>query len=544
MRIRTCRAAALLCLLALAPSLRAADPRPDAAGLVVRVKSVDGLLEDIHYLAKILGKDEEAKQFQQLIMAMGGDKGLKGIDQKRPIGLYVTYGQSALETSVIGLFPIADEGAVLKLLDALNLKTEKDDDGIYTVKSDNAPVPSYFRFANKYAYVTALDKSHLEKHKLMAPGDVLPANDPAMLSVVARLDRIPKKLKEQFLEGFDAQMEKARKEEKPDENAAQRKGREMGLEGFIQLMHVLVADGGAMEARVELDRKAGELVMSASLAGVPGTKLTKQIANLGTAKSLFGGLMTRNSAFHLLTHYVLPEEMGKLLARTMEEQAKQGLAQETDKIKRELGEKLLNAALPSVRAGDFDLGVDLRGPSASKHYTLVGGFKLKNGQEFDKLLRDLLREAPEKDRKKIQLDVEKVGDAGIHRLDPSEDLEPNTAALFGKDAKAYVTFRTDAVLFSFGEDALDVLKEAIALPPKSGESVLVQVSLASIAPLMEKDSPGATKAAEEAFGDSKGQDIVRFRMEGGKAFKMQMNVSAPVLKFLYLANEARKKKDQ
>ena len=59
--------------------------------------------------------------------------------------------------------PVADKKAFLDLLEnTLDYKTEKDKDDVYTVMLP-LPFPTYFRFANDYAYITLRDKENLDK---------------------------------------------------------------------------------------------------------------------------------------------------------------------------------------------------------------------------------------------------------------------------------------------------------------------------------------------------------------------------------------------
>src|SRR5260370_30314908 len=78
----------LLGLVAAPGQAKAADDKPPAKGLpalIVRTKSIDGLIDDFKYLAELAGKSEEAKQFDEMIKNAGG---LEGIDKKKPIALY------------------------------------------------------------------------------------------------------------------------------------------------------------------------------------------------------------------------------------------------------------------------------------------------------------------------------------------------------------------------------------------------------------------------------------------------------------------------
>src|SRR5262249_28765627 len=156
------------------------------------------LISNFRYLGGLVGREEEAKQIEGLIKAKaGGPKGLEGIDAKRPMALYGMFGEGGIETgSAIALIPIADEKAFLGLIENLGAKYEKEKDGLYQVTSDQVPAPIFFRFAHKYAYVTALNKDALDKDKLLLPAAVLPAGKAPVFSVTLRIDQVPEALRD------------------------------------------------------------------------------------------------------------------------------------------------------------------------------------------------------------------------------------------------------------------------------------------------------------------------------------------------------------
>src|SRR5438128_488541 len=123
-------------LMALPTPARPADDKVQTPTLVVRLRSIDGLINDFKYVATLAGRAEEAKQAEGLIKSRIGDKGLDGIDTKRPLGLYGTVNPGLMDSTAVVLVPIVDEKAVLSLLDNFNFKAKIDDDGIYTLTRD------------------------------------------------------------------------------------------------------------------------------------------------------------------------------------------------------------------------------------------------------------------------------------------------------------------------------------------------------------------------------------------------------------------------
>src|SRR5262249_55395832 len=163
---------ALLALVLLPAPVRPeedAKQKASSPALVIRLRSLDGILADLHYLATQVGKEEEAKQAEAMLKEKaGGDKGLEGIDTSKPIGLYLIAGPNGTDSYGAVMVPVKDEASLLKLLGNFDIKPEKSKDGLYTIKHEKLQVPVFFRFANGYAYVTAMNEAGIAKNKLLA----------------------------------------------------------------------------------------------------------------------------------------------------------------------------------------------------------------------------------------------------------------------------------------------------------------------------------------------------------------------------------------
>src|SRR5262245_21812342 len=174
----------LVALLPLAAQAGGAD-KPAA---VVRVRSLDTLVDNVKLLVALAGREEIAKQVEGLIKAKIGGQGLEGIDPTRPLGVYARFGKELDDVAGAILIPIADERTFLGLLENLNYKAVKGKGDIYNVQA-GAPVEVYLRFANRYAYVTALNASAIEG-QLPDPVQVLGKDGPTFAATV-HLDRLP-----------------------------------------------------------------------------------------------------------------------------------------------------------------------------------------------------------------------------------------------------------------------------------------------------------------------------------------------------------------
>src|SRR4051794_7192445 len=141
MRARSVAFVALLALTVVPAPMRAADDKTKTPTLIVRVRSLDGLISDARYLATLAGREEEAKQAEAFLKQFTGEKGIEGLDTKRPMGLYGSLAGDVVNSEVVVLLPIADEQAFVALVKRLNLNPDKDKDGIYTVHPQKTNIP-------------------------------------------------------------------------------------------------------------------------------------------------------------------------------------------------------------------------------------------------------------------------------------------------------------------------------------------------------------------------------------------------------------------
>jgi hypothetical protein len=536
--------AALVCLVALPAVLPAAETlQAKKPTVVVRLQPIDELLANFRYLAGLVGQEEQARQIEGFLKSMAGPKGIEGIDTKRPLGVYSTVGAQVIDSTIVALVPVADEQALLDLLRRFEIKAEKGADGLYTVRHTNLPVPVYFRFANRYAYVTAQDESAIAKEKLLPPEQVLPPNPTAVLALNLNISSIPEAFREEAIKEFQKRLEEEKKKREPNETDIQHKFKEQFVDIIGAQMISLIRDGDAATLSLNIDRKGGELSLDYTLTGKPGSKLAGLIADLTKARSVVAGLVGKNSVFSLTAYAAMSEDLRQALAPVIDEAIREGLKEEKDKAKRELGEKLAKVLVPTLKAAELDLAADLRGPSAKGVYTAVAGIKVKDGAAMDQVMRDLVKEMPAEERAQVKLDVEQAGPVKIHRVDvhKHKDFDAEARKAFG-DNPLYFAFRADAVFLALGENGLSALKEALAAPPKPVQPLRLDVSLAPLAQAATEKN--VSQAAQEAFGKGKDNDKVLLLVEGGPALKLRVSVKAPVIQFLSKVAQSRADKEK
>src|SRR5438309_493653 len=118
MRLQNWIAAGLLAVAVAVPASRAADAGPGTPTLLVRLKSIDGLIADAKYLAGLAGHEEQATQLEKTLPQFLGPKGLAGtgLDTSKPWGLYAILDPQIPNSPAVALIPVADEEAFVNTL--------------------------------------------------------------------------------------------------------------------------------------------------------------------------------------------------------------------------------------------------------------------------------------------------------------------------------------------------------------------------------------------------------------------------------------------
>jgi hypothetical protein len=541
MRIRWLPWLALLAVLALfaGPAPAPAQARPEAPTLVLRVRSLDALLTSGQLLLEAVGRGQVLKQIDDLIRSKVGPKGLTGVDTRRPLGLYAHVGKDITDLKAVLLIPVSDQKAFLELLDGLNFKAENKD-GLYTVKQNVLPLDIHFRFAHKYAYVTALNPEALNPAALITPAKLFAAKQTAALSLSLRVDQVPDMAKQILLQHLNDQVDKILEAKEKAGGAAQHAFREQLVKEIGRQLTSAVRDGLELNADLDVDARSSVFTADVRLTAKPGSPLATTIDKLGQGKSLFAGLLRDDAAMNLLVHYDLPDKLRSALGGLIADAAKKSLAETSDEAKKKQILQVIAALGPTFKAGELDLAVSLRGPGAGGHYTLVGGVKLKDGDKVAATLRELLKDLPESERKNIKLDVEKAGGATVHELNLSRGFDAKAREMFG-EGPMYVAFRPDAAFFAMGEGSLKAIKEALTAPAPASAPLRLELSLSRLAAVMAK-TPEQIKAARRLLAQNE-EGRFRVLLEGGQQFRLRVHVNLAVIRLLSQlgALEAEKK---
>jgi hypothetical protein len=516
--------------------------KPAKPTLVIRIGSIDSLLADAHYLAKLAGKGEQAEQAEKMLKSMGGDgKGLAGVDTTKPMGLYGYLGPGGIDSQAVVLLPIADEKAFLDKLESFGLKAEKGEGDLWKLDFDKIPFPIYFRFANEYVYVTVRDQEVLEKGKLLDPATVLAGS--GTVSAVVNLDGIPKELKEMALAQTELQLANAKEKDMPKdkdapgETKAQKAFRQAVLDEAFHRVKELLNDGGPLAARLEIDRKGGELTLTASLAGKPDTKLAEGIAQLGKVTSIGAGTVRPDAAMSIQIDVALPNSLREAIGPVIEEGLQQASEKQTDEATRKVAESVIKAIAPTLKMGELDAGASLSGPDSAGLYTLIGVAKIKDGKTLEAALKDAVKESPNKAKGSLSIDFAKVGDINIHKAVPDK-VDEGTRNTLG-DGAVYFAFRENAVIVAAGPGALDAIKTAATASAGPGKILQIDIAASRVATAkhMAAEHKEAPAIAKRVFKG--GDDTIRIVFEGGDTLKLSLRMKAQLVKFFAELGESK-----
>jgi hypothetical protein len=550
-------ALALLVAVGAAPAQDAkkADPKAGPA-VLVRVQSINDLLQTAKYVRTFI----PGEPGDQLELGLGAaeafidkDKGsIEGIDVKSPIGLYVTFGEELNATPpVVLLVPVADSEAVLTALkERAMLKVDKEKDDVYKTDVPNVPFPIYFRFANKYAYITINDPQNIDAKTLPQPATVLGGGRPEeVISASLRFDRLPEGMKRMALAGVESTLAKVKDQPIPNETKAIRELKEKAIDEIAANIKAVLDGGQELALRINVDRKTEEVSLELELTGQSGSKLAKDIASIKQTKSVAGGAVSSpDAAVNFNLSVALPAALRQLLPTAVDDALAEAKKQAPGEVQSKI-EPVLKALLPTVKAGELDLAASMIGPDKDNNYTVIAALKVVDGKGIESAVKEIAKkELPPELSGLIQFDAEKLtGGASVHTVKIADQLDENARKVFGKN-DLHVTFRDDLVLAAIGPGAKDALKRAVASQPADVGVLQLQVSLARIAPILgdnAEQTAAAKAAAEKTFGKGgPGSDTIRFAIEGGESLKVKVAAKGKAIQFLTEFGAGSQKKDQ
>lgn len=500
--------------------------------LLIRLASVDTLTAKGKYLAKLLDQADLFEQAEGFLKAFTGPRGIDGLDNKKPLGLYGRLGPNGLDSEVVILAPIADQDKFLTFLKKNGFPAEPGKEGLYRIDLPSVPLPGFLRFANGYVYFNLGREEALDEKNLVKPESILPVDQIGLMTVMLDLEQVPDTMRRLALQFIEDQR-KIAADKIPDTLNPVEKSLQILLQefGFDSLKNI-VKEGGPIVFQTDIDETKEALSVRLSFAAQGDTKLSKDLAEMGKAASVAAGALPADAVLRGSLNITLPAKIASGLA-AYEKNLKAELAKQNDPRVRTAVEGLYDAVMPTVKAGIVDIGFAIAPTVGGKHAIVTTGQVVKGGT-IETALKGVLDLIPANDRRKIRLevDMDKVGKTNVHgaRIDT---LDAEGKRLLG-DGSVTFALRDDALLVAIGERSAEVLKQSVVAAPRPIGVGSLSVSVSKMLGVIPEDE---MKRVEPAFkkalmANPKGSDKVVMTLQGGKELRLELTVPALVLQIV------------
>ncbi len=529
MRLRSLLVSTLAALLLLPAGLRAAD-KPT---VVVRLASVDSLAARGKYLAKLIDRVDEFDQVEGFLKAFTGPKGIEGLDTTKPLGLYGKPGPNGLDSEIVVMVPVADSDKILDFLKKQNITWDKLQNGAYKIDVTGSPLPGYLRFANGYGYFTVQDDAYIDPKKLADPKTLFPAGQIGLATVLFDLEQIPPGMKALALEAIQNEFTKQKENLPENMPEAEKQGQLVGMELAANLMKSLINEGGPLTLQLDLNEAKQQVSVTASFAAQANSALAKSLADLGKAPSVAAGAIPTGGIFSGVLNTSLPAKARELLVGQTEKNLQKDLEKITDPRAKAAVKALADGLLPTLKAGDVDLGLALV-PAEGGKYIMVTTARVAQGSGLEKAFKTAVGQMEENEKRAVglTLDLDKVDGVNIHGA-KAPKLDPDGKRLFG-EGTMHFAFRDNAVIFAFGNGSLGAVRTALANKPRPAGIASGSINLARVVGLLPPDqAKKAEPLFKKVFGaNPAGGDTIRATLDGGKELKLELTVPAAIIQLI------------
>jgi hypothetical protein len=516
----------LLALCAAIPSLATAQqPTP---AILVRVRSLDALQVQGATLFDQLGIPKTFGGLDTLLKAKAGPKGLAGIDAAKPLGAFVHFDP---DPAWALLLPITGEAAFLDLLERLDYKTSLGKDGVRTFQA-HPVVEASLKFDRGYAWITALNRNAF-RAKFDAAA-LLTSGGP-LVSGRIRLDLVPKDARQLVTAEFEERIQESLKTMLKSADKAGPK--ELTMAVFQELPRrfaQIVNEGKELSVDIDFEPVPKELHVQARLDPLAGTALAKSLADMGQRKNAFPA--AGDAALTANLGVELPTPIAKALTNLVVVSFQEAQANFTDAGRREKSQTLLDALRPTFEAGNVVGQLRFVGPNADRKLGMALFTEVKDGVKLASTMREMLDDARKQmtaeAQAKVEIDADTAGAVKIHRF--QLPAEPGRAEDILGQRILSLGFGPDALWLGLGAGSGDALKAmALAKRDADGKVFALDLDAARLAPLL------APKADPKTYFATRNDGLIRMQAEAGPAFRVDLSIHTPVLRFLNQTRDER-----
>ena len=508
------------------------DPAPP---ITFQTQPVEQLLNNLRTAADLVGGEKAVKAFDDGLKEKLGDKGFGGLDLTRPALGYVALAPKLEDVTAVLALPVSGEKEFLALCERWNGGQKPKDlgQGLYEVPPLFPELQARMKLSDRYAYIAtgknpepALGaKAIVPPHKLLDPAE------PGLVAVKLHFDRVTPELKKALVALVADAKKKLLAETENDPDTAAFKPAFEELEKLAVRYMLLLGGAESATLRLNLDAQSGEMVAEAVLAPKPNTELAKQIAARKPNQNRFAALLTPDTvAGFKFTMPVFAEELTKaygILNEAAQKQAAAGLPPGMKGVFDEYSK----GQLRTMKAGEGDFALALRGPDKDGYYTAVGATAFEDPSALEKEFKKFADDdnSPLREVGAFKWDADKEGKVAIHTFKFGVGIIPGDFSLFGDGVTVAFAFAPKGIYLAVGPDPVKAVKEALNAKPQESPALDVVVNPAKLAKLVEK-AGGERVMIEKVLGkEDKLTSAASLTVTGGEQLKVRFALSMKVL---------------
>ena len=268
---------------------------------------------------------------------------------------------------------------------------------------------------------------------IIAPNKLIDPAETAALTGKLHFDRITPEVKAALL----TMLTDAKKKllEKVDPNAPNQAAMKQAfgeVEKLVKRYLLLLGGADTAALRVNLDPATGDVAVEATLTPKPNTDLAKQIAARKPAENRFGGLITPDTvAGFQLTTPLFAEEIRNAFSAASGQQQKE-VTQKLPEAAKDTIEELTKGQARTMKAGEGDMVVAVRGPDKDGHFSAVAAMSFENPAAVEKAFKKWMEtDGPPEAVGKFKWNADKAGAVNIHTFTINAGVIPQELKMFG-----------------------------------------------------------------------------------------------------------------
>lgn len=508
---------------------KAADPI-----VTFQTAPVEQLLSDVRAAADLVGGEPATKQFNEWIKKEFGDKGLDGIDLSKPVVGYVLLALKPEDIAVVLALPVTGEKEFLAMVERTGGTYKDLGKGLYQFQSKgkDADKKELMRFSGGYAYFAMGDNPEpaLAEKAIVPAAKIAGQNEKSLLAVTFHFDRLTPEMKKAALGwALEAKKKLAAEIDDNDPNQAAVKAMFADLEKLAVRYLALLDGADTASIKLGLDKKSGEVFFDATLAPKAGTPLAKEIAARKPAQNRFAGLLTADTvAGFKYTAPLFAPELRSAFGAASENQQRD-LQNMLPPGAKGLIDELMKGQARTMKAGEFDFAMGLRGPNKDGHYTVVAAMSFDDPTGVEKELKTFVEGNVPAEIGTFKWDADKAGKVGIHTFTLAVPNLPPQVKLFGDETRLAFAFAPKGTYLAFGPDPIATIKDALAAKPAESAAMDVVVNPARLAAMVEKFG-GNALAVERAIGkDDKLMSATSLKVISGKELTLRFAMNLKII---------------